>query len=444
MYRKLERKLESWKDNPERASMLLIGARQTGKTYLLTSFGRSSFGSMIYIDFEKTPRAREIFDDSLDPDILIPQLEVISGKRFIEGDTLIFLDEIQACPRAITSLKYFTDSPRNIHVIGAGSLLGVALERSDFSFPVGKVITERLYPLDFEEFLMALGKDGLLKMCRDSFLAMAAIPSAVHEELVSLYRSYLVVGGMPKAVSTYVESRSYLPVGEVQKGILSDYRNDIAKYADDSAKVLAQRAFDTIPAQLAKENHKFQYNLIRKGATSAIFGPSIEWLCAAGLTLRCSKVTAPDIPLKAYEDISSFKLYLLDTGLLISLADMPLEIVLNGYGERFMGGVTECYAAASLSADDIPLYYWESSGKAEIDFLLQDGLDVIPVEVKASDHVRSRSLSVYRDGFRPRLSIRLSTRNFGYEDGIASIPLYALWLLSKENIARLPRQESKE
>ena len=258
MYRKLERKLESWKDNPERASMLLIGARQTGKTYLLTSFGRSSFGSMIYIDFEKTPRAREIFDDSLDPDILIPQLEVISGKRFIEGDTLIFLDEIQACPRAITSLKYFTDSPRNIHVIGAGSLLGVALERSDFSFPVGKVITERLYPLDFEEFLMALGKDGLLKMCRDSFLAMAAIPSAVHEELVSLYRSYLVVGGMPKAVSTYVESRSYLPVGEVQKGILSDYRNDIAKYADDSAKVLAQRAFDTIPAQLAKENHKFQ------------------------------------------------------------------------------------------------------------------------------------------------------------------------------------------
>ena len=191
--------------------------------------------------------------------------------------------------------------------------------------------------------------------------------------------------------------------------------------------------------QLVKDNRKFQYNLIRKGATAHVFGKSLEWLCSAGLTLRCTKVTTPEIPLKAYEDISSFKLYLLDPGLLVRMSGMPRESVLNRMGERFMGGLTENYVASAFTAAGIPLFYWESSGKAEIDFLLQDGLDVIPVEVKASDHVRSRSLSVYRDGFRPRLSIRLSTRNFGYEDGIASIPLYALWLLSKENIARLPR-----
>ena len=437
MHRKLKAKLDSWKKAPGRSSLLLVGARQTGKTYLLTEFGRESFDSMIFLNLEKTPRAAEVFSGSLDPDDIIPQLEMLSGQRFSEGRTLIVLDEIQSCPRAITSLKYFTESSRNLHVIGAGSLLGVALKRNDFSFPVGKVETLHLYPLDFEEFLLAAGREQLIDLCRISLSERKPMPSAIHDELSSLYRSYLVVGGMPKAVSAYLEDGSYAEAEAVQMDILSDYRADIAKYADDNQKVLAQRAFDTIPMQLAKDNRKFQYNLIRRGATSAVFGGSIEWLCAAGLTLRCIKVTAVEIPLKAYADLSSFKLYMLDTGLLIAMSGMPKESVLGGYGERFMGGITENYVAAAFTAASLPLMYWESSGQAEIDFMLQIGSDIIPVEVKASEHVRSRSLSVYRERHQPRLSLRISMRNFGFEDGIASIPLYAVWMLDKDNLRGL-------
>lgn len=431
MYRKIEKELFEWKNSQNRSPVLLTGARQTGKTYILREFGKKEFDSVIFFDFEKNPRIADVFSDDLDPDRIIAQLEVLSGIKYEEGKTLIFLDEIQACPRAITSLKYFKESRRDIHVIGAGSLLGVALKRNDFSFPVGKVETKHLYPLDFEEFLIACGKDMLCEACRKAFIERKALAASVHDELLNMYRSYLVVGGMPAAVAEYIESRSYKAAGMIQAGIISDYRSDIAKYADDSQKVLAQRTFDTIPVQLAKENHKFQYNVIRKGATSAVFGSSIEWLNSAGITLRCSKVSVPDIPLKAYEDLSSFKLYMLDTGLLISLSGMPQEIVLSGFGERFMGGVTENYVACSLTANNIPLLYWQSSGKAEIDFLIQSGKRIIPVEVKAGEHVRSRSLSVYREQFRPELSIRLSTRNFGFEDGIASIPLYAVWLMNE-------------
>ena len=434
MYRKIERTLQEWKDTKGRKPLLITGARQTGKTYIIKKFGGSAFRSVIFIDFEKNPKSRTLFDTSLNPDDIIPLLEAVTNTRYIEGETLVVFDEIQSCPKAITSLKYFSESSRDFHIIGAGSLLGVALKRQDFSFPVGKVRTERLYPMDFEEFLMACGKDSILSMCNDAFLSKKPLPAVIHEELLSLYRSYLIVGGMPDSVSAYLEDGSYLASEIVKADILSDYRSDIAKYADDSEKILAQRAFDTLPIQLAKENKKFQYNLIRKGATSALFGKSLEWLCAAGLSLKCGKVTIPDIPLKAYEDLSSFKLYLLDPGLLVQMAELPKEIILNQLGERFMGGLTENYVASALSANGYPLFYWESEGKAEIDFLIQAGTEVVPIEVKASSHVRSRSLSVYREKFRPRLSLRLSTRNFGMENGIFSIPLYAAYLIRKENL----------
>ena len=434
MYRKIEGTLSSWKRDKNRKPLLINGARQTGKTYTIREFGLREFDSMIFVDFEKEPKAKTIFDGSLDPRNLIPQLEMLTGVRHAEGRTLIFLDEIQSCPRAITSLKYFCDDPGDYHVIGAGSLLGVAIERNSFSFPVGKIRTERLYPLDFEEFMLASGKDMLLDECRKAFSSRLPVPSFMHEELLSAYRDYLVIGGMPKAVMAFIESGSYAAAGEEQSQILSDYRSDIAKYADDSEKLPAQRAFDTIPAQLAKDNRKFQYNMIRKGATSALFGKSLEWLSAAGLTLRCGRLTAPEIPLKAYEDISAFKLYLLDPGLLVAMAGLPKEIILNQIGERFIGGLTENYVASSLATNGIPLFYWESSGQAEIDFIIQRETDIVPVEVKASSHVRSRSLSVYRDRFDPKLSIRVSTRNFGLDDGMLSLPLYAVWLLNAESL----------
>lgn len=429
MYRKIEKILRKWKTEERRKPLLITGARQTGKTYIMKKFGGEAFDAVIAVDFEKNPHAKNIFSGDLDPNTVIPQLELISGIRFIIGKTLIILDEIQECPRAITALKYFYDSGLDLHVIGAGSLLGVAIKRNDFSFPVGKVKTVRLCPLDFEEFLIASGNEKLASICEEAYESRTKLPSAIHEKLLELYRTYLVIGGMPDVVSTYLKSESYIEAGDVQGGILSDYRADIAKYADDTQKVLSQRAFDTIPMQLAKENRKFQYNLIRKGATAAIFGESLEWLCAAGLTLRCGKITTPEIPLKAYEDLSSFKLYLLDPGLLVRMAGLPRESVLNGMGERFMGGLTENYVASTLVAGGTPLYYWESSGQAEIDFLLQDGTEIIPMEVKAGDHVRSKSLSVFKNSFSPAFSMRLSTRNFGFEDGLFSVPLYAAWLI---------------
>lgn len=432
MYRKIERTLKEWKETQGRKPLLITGARQTGKSYVMEKFAREEFDSVISVDFEKNPNIRRVFDGDLAPDVVIAQLEAISGVSFVKGKTLIIFDEIQACPRAITALKYFCDSAEDFFVIGAGSLLGVAIKREGFSFPVGKVRTERLFPMDYEEFLIALGKDILLEHCRTSFLERTLLSSALHEELLSIYRMYLVIGGMPEVVKTFIDQESYVKAGEVQEEIISDYRADIAKYAENSQKVLSHRAFDTIPAQLAKENRKFQYNLIRKGATSSLFGKSLEWLCDAGLTLRCSKVSAPDIPLKAYEDLSSFKLYLLDPGLLVRLSGLPCEIILNQIGERFIGGLTENYVAATLASAGMPLYYWESSGRAEIDFLMQHGTDVVPVEVKAGEHVRSRSLSVYRNTYNPSLSIRLSTRNFGFEDGLFSVPLYAAWLLSSK------------
>ena len=426
MYRKIEKELEMWKNRPARSPMLLIGARQTGKTYILREFGERAFESMMFFDLEKTPRVSDVFSDNLDPDEMIAQLEVLSGTRYEEGRTLIVLDEIQASPRALTSLKYFKECGRDIHVIGAGSLLGVALKRNDFSFPVGKVDTRHLYPLDFEEFLIACGKQMLRDACANAFIARRAVPKPVHDELLSLYRSYLVVGGMPEAVGKFIESGSYVEAGKVQAGIISDYRSDIAKYADDSQKVLAQRAFDTIPVQLAKENHKFQYNVIRKGATSAIFGSSIEWLCSAGITLRCCKVTIPDIPLKAYQDLSSFKLYMLDTGLLISLSGMPQEIVLSGFGERFMGGVSENLVAAALTANGIPLFYWESSGQAEIDFLIQKEGSVIPIEVKAEKNLKAKSLKAYYEKYQPNQAIRTSMYGYRKDEWLVNLPLYAI------------------
>ena len=249
MYRKIERILKEWKDEAGRKPLLITGARQTGKTYIMEKFGKEAFDAVIAVDFEKNPMAKTVFDGNIGPEAVIPQLEALTGIRFVQGRTLIILDEIQACPRAITALKYFYDSGLDLHVMGAGSLLGVAISRKDFSFPVGKVRTIRLCPLDFEEFLMASGHEGPASMCREAFLSRTPLPPSLHEDLLSLYRTYLVVGGMPDVVSTYLERGSYIDAGDVQGGILSDYRADIAKYADDSQKVLSQRAFDTIPMQ---------------------------------------------------------------------------------------------------------------------------------------------------------------------------------------------------
>lgn len=437
LQRKLESTLVEWKNRPRRKPLLIHGVRQTGKTFLMGEFAKRYFDSVISIDFSKTPEASAIFEGDIGPETIVPGLSSFTGVPYREGETLIVIDEIQDCPRALTSLKYFRDSGGDYFVIGAGSMLGVEIKQKKQNFPVGKVHFRRMTPLDFGEFLLAMGKSALAEMCAKAFAEMSALPRHAHEQLLSLYRTYLVVGGMPEVLADFVEDHSFPDAAVTQQDLLNGYHADIARYAPEDIKVKARRAYETLPAQLAKENRKFQYNLIRKGATAGLFGESLEWLTAAGLTLKCSKVTDPVCPLKSYEDLANFKLYLSDPGLLARMAGMPRESILNDYGERFMGGLVENYVASSFVSNGLPLFYWASEGKAEVDFLLESGTHVIPVEVKSSDRVNSKSLSVFRERYQPPLSIRISARNFGFGDGLASVPLYSVWLLNEENLARM-------
>ena len=430
MERLLMQKLLEWKNRSSRLPLLMYGARQVGKTYLLQEFGARYFRDTMLVNFEvDTALARE-FSGDIEPNRLINTLEVYFNRKIDPDATLIVLDEIQASERALTSLKYFAERAPHYHIVAAGSLLGVSMHRSHYSFPVGKVEMLTLYPMDFEEFLLALNQTALVPAIRDGFSNNAPLPEALHEKALELYKTYLVVGGMPAAVKAYSEQHRVLDAASVQQLIVSSYVADMVKYATpaETAKVMA--CFDSIPAQLAKDNHKFMYKVVKKGGSATLFGSSIDWLTAAGMVLKCTKVNQPQLPLSAYIEPGSFKLYLVDTGLLVLKSGLPANLVLSGWeNSTFLGAIAENYAAQCLAAKGYPLFYWESNGTAEVDFLLQQADMVIPVEIKASDHTRSRSLALYRERYKPSYAIRVSQKNFGLEQGLRSVPLYALFCL---------------
>ncbi|MDR1798441.1 MAG: ATP-binding protein [Bifidobacteriaceae bacterium] len=427
MERRLERDLVAWQQRTTgRSPLVLFGARQVGKTHLLRQFGQR-YRNVAYVNFEATAAARSFFDGDLDPRRLLGLLEAETRQAITPGETLVILDEVQACPVALTAMKYFREQAPQYHIACAGSLLGVSVQRDRASFPVGNVTSMTLHPLDFEEYLWARDEARLATAIREAFAASEPLPQGLHDRALDYYRTYLVTGGMPAAVVRTVETGSLQTVGEVQEQILNDYVADMVKYATTTEAVRIRSAFASLPAQLAKDNRKFQYKVVRRGGTATIFGPAIDWLCSAGLVLKCSRVNQATVPLPAQVDLASFKLYMGDIGLLTHMSAMPQSAVLAAslVDHTFLGALAENYVAQALAANGHTPRYWTSEGKAEVDFILQLDSDIVGVEVKAGHRTQSKSLGVLANRYRVAYSIRFSAKNFGAAGGIRPVPLYA-------------------
>lgn len=432
MRRKITENLVAWKDQPiNRMPLLVYGARQVGKTHILREFGEQYYKNVAYINLETNMMVSSYFTQNIEPERIIRFLETEVRERIIPGETLIIFDEIQSCERALTSLKYFNEKTPEYHIVCAGSLLGVAINRDQYSFPVGNVDSTTLFPLDFEEFLWAVNEERLCEEIKKSFEINEALPDALHEKALDLYRIYLIVGGMPRATLTYVETGSLLTVPDVQNKIINDYIADMAKYASNAESVKIRAAYDSIPVQLAKENKKFQYKLAQRGGTATIFGSAIDWLHFAGVVLKCGKIEQAMMPISVYRDLASFKLYMSDVGLLTMKSGISQQTVLSAgkIDNTFLGAISENYVAQVFAAKHYELYYWTTEGKAELDFVLQKGDDIIAVEVKTGTRTKSKSLAMFVEKYKPTYSIRISSKNFGFENGIKSVPLYAVFCI---------------
>jgi hypothetical protein len=432
MKRKIEEKLKTWKNKGnKRMPLILNGARQVGKTYILREFGEKYYENVAYINLETNLEVSSYFAENIAPDKILKYLEITIGEKILPGNTLIIFDEIQSCERALTALKYFYEETPEYHIVCAGSLLGVAINRNKYSFPVGKVETLSLYPLDFEEFLWANNQTLLSEEIKSSYQKMEPLPDGLHKLALEYYRYYLIIGGMPAAINTYLNENSLIDVSNIQNEILNNYIADMAKYATPSDSVKIRACFNSIPAQLAKENKKFQYKVVQKGGSSTIFGASIEWLLQSSVLLKCQKIEQGIEPLSIYSDLSSFKLYMGDVGLLVVKSGLSGQTILSDTDNTFMGAVTENYVAQQLIANNHILYYWESKGIAELDFVIQLGNQIIAIEVKKGIRTKSKSLNLFIEKFKPDRSIRISSKNFGMSDHIISIPLYAVFCISK-------------
>ncbi|MDR2609841.1 MAG: ATP-binding protein [Clostridiales Family XIII bacterium] len=430
MKRKIDEQLLRWKNKKQRKPLIVNGARQVGKTYSLMAFGRSHYDNVIHVNLDVNSIVRGFFDEDISPKYIIRMLESDAHEKIEPGKTLIILDEIQASERALTSLKYFYEEAPEYHVVAAGSLLGVAVNREKYSFPVGKVETVTMYPLDFEEYLIAADEKFLAGEIREAYGSVRALPAALHEKAKRLYLEYLIIGGMPACVSATQDGASLIEMPELQSGIMNDYIADMAKYASASDSVKIRACYNSIPAQLGKENRKFQYKVVQKGGTAGLFGASIEWLHFAGVVLKCGKTEVGSSPIAAYEDLSSFKLYMSDVGMLTMKSGIQQSILLSGQHNIFTGALTENYVAQHLQTLGAPLFYWRSAHAAEVDFVIERQGGICAIEVKRGDHKASKSLSVFIEKYKPERAIRLSLRNFGSANGIYAIPLYAAFCLS--------------
>ena len=431
MYRKIMKFLENWKESEHRKPLILQGARQVGKTYSILEFGRNHYDNVAYFNFETNPKLNETFDENISPDYLIPILSHIAGQTIVREKTLIVFDEVQLCERALTSLKYFCEEAPDYHIIVAGSLLGVAVNRAKFSFPVGKVDLKTLYPMDMEEFMLAMGEDALVEQIKKCFDDNTPLPSALHDAAMTLYRQYLVVGGMPECVMQFSETKDYILVRHTQDTILASYMNDMSKYNNLNEIKKTRLTYDNITVQLSKKNTRFQYKLIKKGGRASEFENAIEWLCLSGIVSQVYKVEQIKKPLENYRDIDSFKIYVSDMGLLCAKKDLAANDILYMVEEinEFKGGMTENYVHIQFAINGYKTYYWESERGAEIDFIIQRDGQLIPIEVKSADNTRAKSLKIYMETYKPAYAIKLSAKNFGFEDGKKTVPLYAAFCI---------------
>ena len=426
MYRYAMENLCEWKNRKNRKPLIIEGARQVGKTWLMKEFGRQEYTNTVYINFDSNSRMAELFSADLDITRILRGIEIYTGKKINSEDTLIIFDEVQEVPKALSSLKYFYEDAPEYHVICAGSLLGIALHGGT-SFPVGKVEFMKLFPMSFREFLTATGKEQYVELLEQKDHQMITSFKQIY---IDALKEYYYVGGMPEAVLSYSQAHDLEDVRNIQNMILAAYEQDFSKHAPVSIVPKIRMVWNSIPSQLAKENRKFIYGLLRKGARAKDYETAIMWLIDCGLIHKVSRITTPNLPLKAYEDLKAFKLYLVDIGLLGALAGLKQSALLDGNGMfvEFKGALTEQYVLQQLVTDpDIGIYYYTNDrGNCEIDFLIDDGDKVIPLEVKAELNLKAKSLKTYREKYSPEVAVRTSMADYKENDGLVDMPLYMI------------------
>lgn len=418
--------LYNWKRKSTRKPLLIRGARQVGKTWLMKEFGREAYQNIVYINFDHNRQMEELFSLDLNIKRIMTGLELYAGHKIIPESTLLIFDEIQEVPEALTSLKYFHEDAPQYQIVCAGSLLGVALHQGT-SFPVGKVEFLDLYPLSFSEFIRAMGKERYAQLLDDRDFEMA---TTFRQEFVDLLKQYYFVGGMPEAVQNFSENRDFNGVREIQQRILAAYEQDFSKHAPNDIVPRIRMLWNSVPSQLSKENKKFVYGALKDGARAKDYELALLWLMDCGLVYRISRVTIPNLPLRAYEDLKAFKLFLLDVGLLGCMVRLDQAVLLNGNDlfKEFKGALTEQYVLQQLKTlKGLDTFYWTNDrGTAEIDFLIDNGTEVIPVEVKAETNLKAKSLKVYHEKFAPKHSIKTSMANYKQEDWLLNLPLWAI------------------
>lgn len=426
MYRKLIERLKLWKEDENRKPMIIRGARQVGKTWLMKEFGRTCYESCAYISMDENEIMENVFRDAFDIGRIIAALEIFAGFKFVPGKTLLIFDEVQEIPRALKSLKYFCEEAPEYHVIAAGSLLGVALHEGT-SFPVGKVDFCDLYPLNYQEFLYACQERQLAELLDSQEHGLI---QNFKNKYIDYLKYYYYVGGMPEAVVTYQDTKNLKRVRGVQKRLLTAYENDFSKHAPSEIVTRIRMLWSSIPTQLARENRKFLYGLIREGARAREYETAITWLADCGLIHKVHRVKKPDYPLRAYQDFQAFKLFVLDVGLLGAMAGLNSKLILEGNRlfEEFKGALTEQYVLQQLATDEeMDIFYWSSdTAKAEIDFLIQSEDEIIPVEVKAEENLQAKSLKSFYNKYHPRLSVRTSMSDYREQEWMVNIPLYQI------------------
>ena len=432
MKRLIDDELLQWKNSENRKPLVLYGARQVGKTHSVMEFGTKYYATVAYFYFDNNPDLCRLFEEGISSiESLMVKLQVYSNQTILPRQTLIFFDEVQTCCAALSSLKLFCETAPGYHIIAAGSLLGVALNRQGFSFPVGKVDELRMFPLTFEEYLLEF-HPKLTVHIRESYMSDTVLSEGLHNQAMELFLQYLVIGGMPEVVCEFVKNRNYTLVKAKQLSICNNYVSDMNKYTDTKTLAVRNEAvYNTLPSQLAKENRKFQYAVIKSGARANDYELSLNWLEKASVIIKCNKVSEGKEPLANYEDFLSFKVYMSDVGLYCAKSNNShLSVLGRTMGSAAKGALTENYVASQLHANGFRLYYWESKNMAELDFVLQVENNIIPIEVKSWESVRSQSLEVFRKRYDIGYAIRISAKNFGFENGIKSVPLYAVWCIS--------------
>ena len=426
MYRYAIENLDKWKNSKNRKPLIIEGARQVGKTWIMKDFGKKSYNKTVYINFDSNVQMAELFSIDLNVERIIMGLELYAGHKINPTDTLIIFDEVQEVPKALSSLKYFYENAPEYHIVCAGSLLGIALHEGT-SFPVGKVDFLKLYPLSFKEFLMAIGLERFAELLDKKDYDMI---KSFKQTYIDALKQYYYVGGMPEVVASFADEKDFNEARKIQKRILTAYEQDFSKHAPKEIVPKIRMLWNSIPSQLTKENKKFIYGLIREGARAKEYETAIMWLSGCGLVHKVSRINAPNIPLKAYEDLKAFKLFIVDVGLLGAMVRLNQRTLLYGNElfTEFKGALTEQYVMQQLAVNqDLGVYYYTNDrNTCEVDFIVDNGDNIIPLEVKAEINLKAKSLKTYREKFTPEISIRSSMADYSKEVGLINLPLYAI------------------